>query len=204
MSCRTEIARKIREKGADYILALKEKQKTLYHNTKDYFEGTGSVEIDELPEDLWQGEEEKGHERKERREVRTVTDIERPGNKAARQDVKTLIQYRTFRTVGGKGTVQTDRYYISSVYFGAEEFLKYIRGHRSIENQPHWMADIVFREDECRVRSGNAALNMNILRKTGLYRLKKTATGKKRVSAKRRMMHAALNEDFLYQALFTD
>jgi hypothetical protein len=45
---------------------------------------------------------------------------------------------------------------------------------------------------------------MNILRKAGLYRLKKTVTGKKRVSAKRRMMHAALNEDFLYQALFTD
>jgi predicted transposase YbfD/YdcC len=137
MSCRTEIARKIREKGADYILALKENQKTLYHNTKDYFEGTGSGEIDELPEDLWQGEEEKGHGRKERREVRTVTDIEWPGNKAAWQDVKTLIQYRTFRTVGGKGTVQTDRYYISSWDFGAEEFLKYIRGYRLVENQPH-------------------------------------------------------------------
>jgi predicted transposase YbfD/YdcC len=103
MSCRTETALKIWEKWADYILALKEKQKTLYHNTKDYFEGTGSVEIDELPKDLWQGEEEKGHGRKERREVRTVTDIERTGNKAAWQDVKTLIQYRTFRTVGWKG-----------------------------------------------------------------------------------------------------
>jgi hypothetical protein len=66
------------------------------------------------------------------------------------------------------------------------------------------MLDIVFREDECRVRTGNAALKLNILRKMALYRLKKLAMEKKRVNAKRRMMHAALNEDFLYQALFSE
>jgi hypothetical protein len=82
--------------------------------------------------------------------------------------------------------------------------LKYIRGHWSIENQLHWMLDIVFREDECRVRTGNAALNLNILRKMAPHRLRKMAMEKKRVSAKRRMMHMALNEDFLYQALFSD
>jgi hypothetical protein len=47
----------------------------------------------------------------------------------------------------------------------------------------------VFREDECRVRSGNAALNLNILRKMALYRLRNMKMEKKRVSAKRRMMH---------------
>jgi predicted transposase YbfD/YdcC len=82
--------------------------------------------------------------------------------------------------------------------------LKYIRGHWPIENQPHWMLDTVFREDGCRVRTGNAALNLNILRKMALYRLRKMAMEKKQASAKRRMMHAALNEDFLYQALFTE
>ncbi|MDR0636189.1 MAG: hypothetical protein LBF87_03840 [Treponema sp.] len=66
------------------------------------------------------------------------------------------------------------------------------------------MLDIVFREDECRVRTGNAALNLNILRKMALHRLRKMTMEKKRVSAKRRMMHAALNEDFLYQALFAE
>jgi hypothetical protein len=66
------------------------------------------------------------------------------------------------------------------------------------------MLNIVFREDECRVRTGNGALNLNLLRKKALYRLKKMAMAKKQVSAKRRMMHAALNEDFLYQALFSE
>jgi hypothetical protein len=45
------------------------------------------------------------------------------------------VQYRTFRKEKGKETVQTDQYYISSGDFSAEEFLKYIRGHRSIESQ---------------------------------------------------------------------
>jgi predicted transposase YbfD/YdcC len=53
------------------------------------------------------------------------------------------------------------------------------------------MLDVVFREDECRVRRGNAGLNLNILRKMALHRLKKMEMEKKRVSAKRRMMHAA-------------
>ncbi|MDR2786479.1 MAG: ISAs1 family transposase, partial [Treponema sp.] len=100
--------------------------------------------------------------------------------------------------------VQTDQYYISSGDFSAEEFLKYIRGHWSIENQLHWMLDIVFREDECRVRTGNGALNLNILRKMALHRLRKMKMEKRRVSAKRRMMHAALNSDFLYEALFSE
>jgi predicted transposase YbfD/YdcC len=55
---------------------------------------------------------------------------------------------------GERETAQTDRYYISSGGFLAEEFLKYIRRHWSIENQTHWMPDTVFREDECRVRTG--------------------------------------------------
>jgi predicted transposase YbfD/YdcC len=186
-SCQTEIAWKIRAKGADYLLAVKENQKTLYQNIKDYFEGMENGEIRGLPEDLWQGKEESGHGRKERREVRTVTDLEWLEHKTLRQDVRTLVQYRTFRTASGKQTVQTDHYYISSVDFRAEEFLKYIRGHWSIENQLHWMLDIVLREDECRVRTGNGALNLNILRKMALYRLKKMVLEKKRVSAKRRM-----------------
>jgi predicted transposase YbfD/YdcC len=104
--------------------------------------------------------------------------------------------------VKGKETVQPDRYYISSGDCGADEFFPYIRGRWSIENQLHWMLDIVFWED--RVRTGNAALNLHILRKPALYRLRKMTMDKKRVSAKRRMMHAALSEDFLYQALFAE
>jgi predicted transposase YbfD/YdcC len=97
------------------------------------------------------------------------------------------VQYRTFRKVKGKETAQTDHYYLSSGDFSAEEFLNYIRGHWSIENQLHWMLDI-----------------LNILRKLALHRLKKLKMEKKRVGAKRRMMHVALDSDFLYEALFPE
>jgi hypothetical protein len=62
------------------------------------------------------------------------------------------------------------------------------------------MLDVVFREDECRVRTGNAALK----RKMALYRLRRMEMAKAHTSAKRRMMHAALNSDFLYEALFSE
>jgi hypothetical protein len=61
MSCQKEIVKKLREKGADYVLAVKDNQPMLYKDIKDYFEGMESGEIGELPEDVWQGEEEKGH-----------------------------------------------------------------------------------------------------------------------------------------------
>jgi predicted transposase YbfD/YdcC len=204
MSCQKEIARKIREKGADYILAVKDNQPALHGDIKDYFEGMEGGEIREMPEDLWQGAEERGHGRLERREIRTATGLEWLEGREGWEGLRTIVQYRTYRKVKGKATVQTDRYYISSGDFTAEEFLKYIRGHWSIENRLHWMLDIVFREDECRVRTGNAALNLNILRKMALHRLKKIQMEKKRVSAKRRMMHAALDSDFLYEALFSE
>jgi hypothetical protein len=62
----------------------------------------------------------------------------------------------------------------------------------------------MFREDEYRVRTGNAALNMNIPRKTALHRLRKIKMEKKRVSAKRRMTRTALDHGFLYEALFSE
>jgi predicted transposase YbfD/YdcC len=135
MSCQKEIAKKIREKEAEYVLAVKENQKGLYEDIKDYFEGMEIGEIEELPEDVWQGEEEQGHGRLERREIRTVSGLGWLENREAWEDLKTIVQYRTLRKEKGKETVQTDQYYISSGDFTAEEFLRYIRGHWSIENQ---------------------------------------------------------------------
>ncbi|MHB9293327.1 putative ISAs1 family transposase ISPto5 [Hollandina sp. SP2] len=109
MSCQKDIARKIREKGADYIREVKEKQPTLYEDIKDYFEGMESGEIQELSEDLWQGAEEQGHGRVEGREIRRVTGLEWLEGREAWEGLRAIVQYRTFRKVKGKETVQTDR-----------------------------------------------------------------------------------------------
>jgi hypothetical protein len=84
--------------------------------------------IEELPEDVWQREREKGHGRVQRREIKTVKGLERLENRKAREDLTSIVQYRTFRREKGKETVQTDQYYIPGGDFSAEEFLKYIRG----------------------------------------------------------------------------
>lgn len=55
-------------------------------------------------------------------------------------------------------------YYISSVLISAKEFGQRIREHWLIENQNHWTRDVVFQEDRCRIRSGNAAQNFAIVR----------------------------------------
>jgi hypothetical protein len=66
------------------------------------------------------------------------------------------------------------------------------------------MLDLVFWEDECRVRTGKGPLNLNILRKPALRRLMKMKMEKKGGSAKRRKMHAAPDSDSLYEALFSE
>jgi predicted transposase YbfD/YdcC len=202
MSCQTAIAKKIREKEADYLLAVKDNQPTLHGNIRDFFEGMESGEIRDIPEDVWQSALEKGHGRFERREVRTVSDIGWLENKEMWKDLKTIIQYRTYRTEGGGEPVRTNQYYISSAAFFADEFGKYIRGHWSIENNLHWCLDVIFREDDSRARTGNAALNLNIMRKLALKRLRALKVEKKRYSAKLRMLRAVLDNAFLSRALF--
>ncbi|MDR2631307.1 MAG: ISAs1 family transposase [Spirochaetaceae bacterium] len=75
MGCQKEIAAGIRKKDAEYVLAVKENQPTLYQDIKEYFEGMEGGQIKELPDDIWETGEERGHGRTEKREVRTVTEL---------------------------------------------------------------------------------------------------------------------------------
>jgi hypothetical protein len=77
-----------------------------------------------------------------------------------------------------------------------------IRGHWSIEKQLHWVLDVCFGEDNCRARTNHAAENLNVLRKTALYLLKKTSVPEKRFGLKRKMLRASLSDDFLHDVLF--
>jgi predicted transposase YbfD/YdcC len=101
----------------------------------------------------------------------------------------------------GKTTVDS-RYYISSRALDAEQAAEIIRGHWSIENGLHWFLDVYFGEDSCRARTNRAAENLNVLRKTALHLLRKTAVPEKRFSTQRKMFRAAFSDDFLYRALF--
>ncbi len=181
MGCQTDIAEKIRKEKGHYVLAVKENHKTLYHDIKDYFEGLEQGDIRELPDDVWKTEEERKHGRIEQREVSSVTDIGWLEGKKNWKDLKTIIQYRSWRN--GK---QTDRYYISSADMSAQEFYQKIRGHWSIENRLHWVLDVVFGEDAAKVSKEHAPENLNVLRKIALSLLRAAPDpqdrGKKKMS----------------------
>jgi predicted transposase YbfD/YdcC len=201
MGCQRDIADKIREKGADYVLSVKENQPETYREIKEYFEHVEEEWEKYPPQDVWKSELEKDHGRIEQREVLTEDELDWMSSKGKWKDLKTIIQYKCTRTEGDKTTV-TKNYYISSRSLDAEEAGKLIRGHWSIENQLHWVLDVCFGEDNCRARTNHAAENLNVLRKTALYLLKKTSVPEKRFGLKRKMLRASLSDDFLHDVLF--
>ena len=102
------------------------------------------------------------------------------------------------REINGQITKEI-RYYLSSLPVNAEVFGNAVRAHWGIENSCHWMLDVVFREDQCRIRIGNAAENMSTLRRLSLNLLRRDKTEKGGIQIKR--LKAALDEDYLRRIL---
>ncbi|MCC8122460.1 MAG: ISAs1 family transposase [Oscillospiraceae bacterium] len=198
MGCQRKIADKILSKKADYVLAVKDNQAAMYEAIRDHFDW---LDKEHLPPDTcehWVDKPKQDHGRTEQREVVTApgewlaVDADWPG-------IRTIIRYRCTR-IYADGESSYDRYYISSFDTDAEGFGYLIRNHWSIENRLHWMLDVVFREDAARARKDNSPLNMNVLRKAALARLKMTATNKK-LSVRRKSLKAALDINFLHRIL---
>jgi len=201
MGCHSEIAAKIRSKQADYVLAVKENQRTLHEEIKEYFQFLDEGKrARDLPEDVWESDIEKEHGRIEKRRVRTACGIGFLSNRKQWKDIKTIVEYRCERTVREE-TAITCQYYISSKEGFADEFGRIIRNHWSIENNLHWALDVSFGEDRCRARKDNSPKNLTVLRKIALGRLRAIDAGK-RVSIKRKMFRASLNPDFLHKVIF--
>ena len=198
MGCQTDIAKKIREKKADYVLALKDNQPTLHEDVKVYFDWVENENPKDETIDRWKGKPEKNHGRIETREI-LVAPADWLEGKEEWTDIQSIIRYRCTREVDGVQSVSV-RHYISSFDTNAENFGDIIRGHWSIENQLHWMLDVVFREDDAKNKKDNSPLNLNILRKIALATLKKIPVG--RLSIHKKMMKAACLPAFLAQLLF--
>ena len=102
------------------------------------------------------------------------------------------------RTIGGATSRET-RYFISSLAGEARPFGRAVRAHWGIENSLHWVLDIAFREDDCRVRQGEAAQNFAMLRQVALNLLRQETTAKVGVKAKR--LKAGWDEQYLLKVL---
>lgn len=109
-----------------------------------------------------------------------------------------VIMGQAERWEGPKHTKKR-RYYISSLTGDAAQSLAAVRGPWNIENQVHWVLDIAFREDECRVRKGHGAQNGAILRHIALNLLKQEKTAKCGIKNKR--LKAGWDDSYLLKIL---
>ena len=200
MGCQKEIAQTICDQQADYVLALKENQETLYQDTVDLFEHVAQTPSHHLTTDYVKTTD-MGHGRYEVRECWTITD--RTGFPYFRTSqpwakLQTLVKIRRERHLADKTTVET-HYYISSLPGAAAPILNAVRAHWDIENGLHWVLDIAFREDDQRVRTGNSPQNFAVLRHIALNLLKHETSLKVGIKAKRKC--AGWNHAYLLKVL---
>jgi predicted transposase YbfD/YdcC len=202
LNCQVEIAKKIREKEADYLLALKGNQEYLEQGVKARFEelskpGPKKFHVEKHEEEVT------GHGRIESRKYRVITQKE-GGNLGVNPferwpDLNSLIEVQSLRVNKKTGEFSEEtRYYISSAIIEAKEFSKSIRAHWEVENKLHWVLDVVFREDDCRNKAGHSAENFSLLRHFALNLIKLEPSKK---AIRRKQNIAGWDESFLVQIL---
>jgi predicted transposase YbfD/YdcC len=198
MGCQKEIAKKIVDQKADYVLALKGNQNGLFEAVKELFEYAQETEYADCD---YHTTVNKGHGRIEIRECWTLSTPEYFAylpNAADWNHLQTIVMVRSERWIGQARTIEY-RYYISSLTGDAKQVLKAVRSHWGIENEVHWVLDVAFREDDCRIRKGNGAQNFAILRHIALNLLKQETTAKCGIKAKRKK--AGWDENYLLKVL---
>jgi predicted transposase YbfD/YdcC len=203
MGCQVNIAQTIIDQEADYLLALKENQGTLYADVDLLFtdleeSGFKAYDYDTAKTvDLDHG----------RVEVRTVWTISDPTLIGALRSTERWPQLTTLVKVQSERYLAEDdcsvevRYFISSLTTSAAHMLKTVRTHWQIENSFHWVLDVAFREDDCRIRKDNGAQNFAVLRHLALNALKQEQTANMGIHNKR--LRAGWDNRYLLKVLST-
>jgi predicted transposase YbfD/YdcC len=204
MGCQTKIAKQIIKQKADYVLALKENQKSLYDNVVSIF--AKAEENKQKPYKkvlhLHRVEKIKDHGRMERRRYTLVSardplffELRWPG-------LRGIGKVEITRTVNHEVTHST-RYFLSSLaYEDINQFMEAVRKHWQIELDCHWSLDVSFKEDHSQIRIGYASENLAYLRRIALNLLKQENSVKKGITIKRKK--AGWNHQYLLKVLKAD
>jgi predicted transposase YbfD/YdcC len=185
IGCQVEIANKIIEENADYVLAVKGNQKTLHQHLTYLFEYLEKDGFDQVAHQYSKTVDK--HGRIEIRECWTISEkdyIEYLPDHERWHNLKTIAMVETERRT--KSGVQKERrFYISSLDGCAETMLHAVRSHWGVENSLNWVLDVTFREDDSRVRKGNGDQNLAVLRRIALNLLKNETSVKRSIQGKR-------------------
>lgn len=191
MGCQREIAQKIIDKKADYVLALKGNQGTLRDDVELFVAEQKAKDFKDTTisrDKTVDGD----HGRIETRTTTVIHDVDWldehkwPG-------LKRIIIIDSEREIDGKTETET-RLYITSLVLLANALGPIVRSHWAVENSLHWVMDMIFRDDECRVRTDHAPANFTTLKHMAIN-LTRRAPGKDSLRLKRKV--AAWDDDFL-------
>jgi predicted transposase YbfD/YdcC len=197
MGCQKEIAETIVKKEADYLLSVKGNQKKLFQAFEEEFPLT---KLSHYEGDYF-NTEETGHGRNETRlhAVSDITDrfVDFGFEWASLKTLCTVVSFR--QNMNEKTPTMSVRYYISSAKLSAEQFAKAIREHWHIESKLHWRLDVAMREDDCRIRRGDAAELLAGIRHIAVNMLSNEKSFKAGIRRKQRK--AAINSEYLSTVL---
>ncbi len=193
MGCQKAIAKQIVDQGGDYLLALKGNQSTLADEVEAIFSAADGVGYEGYDVDYYETEE-RNHGRYEIRRYWSLPSKDRLVNSGPWVNLNTIGMMESQRFVDGKTSIEY-RYYITSIENSATEFARAVRGHWGIENGLHWVLDVGLREDDCRVRKGNAPENLALLRHIAINAVKQEKT--KKLGVKNKRLRAGWDETYL-------
>jgi predicted transposase YbfD/YdcC len=197
MGCQKEIARTIRGREADYILALKANHERLFEQVVGFWDGA-CARLMKGPDIGYHRERSEGHGRDEFRRCWATSDLSWLEGREEWKDLKSVVMVEAERFIGDKLSVET-RYYISSLENDARLLNESVRSHWGVENSLHWVLDVTFQEDRSRIKKENAPENFGLLRRLALCLLKKEGTSKRSIKGKR--LRASWDEGYLERVL---
>jgi predicted transposase YbfD/YdcC len=198
MGCQKEIARTIRDEGADYLLALKANHEHLYEQVKAFWEEAYRRGFKGYEVMSYHRQWNEGHGRFEARRCWATSDLSWLVGRGEWEGLRSVVFVESERFVGESLAVE-ERYYLSSLPADAELLNEAARSHWAVENSLHWVLDVTFHEDASRIRKENAPENFGLLRRLALCLLKRDRSSKGSIKGKR--LRASWDEDYLLQVL---
>ena len=192
MGCQRDIAQEILNKKADYVLALKGNQGTLREDVEVFAaeqNANGFKHTKVSRHETVDGD----HGRIETRTYTAIHEVEWIQERHDWPGLKGVVMVESTREVDDKVERET-RFYITSLLMLANQLGPVIRSHWAVENSLHWVMDMMFRDDECRVRIDHAPANFTTIKHMA-HNLIRRAPGKDSLRLKRKV--AAWDDDFL-------
>jgi predicted transposase YbfD/YdcC len=198
MGCQREIVAKIVKKEADYVIAVKKNQPSLYEQVEQLFKQAIKTRGESLKMSSFSSKEiNRGRE--ETRNYLMISDIAMSIDPLQKwQNLTSIGMVESVRVVNGKTSVET-RYFISSLEGNIEKLAEAIRGHWSIENSLHWVLDVTFQEDNSRIRKDNSPANFAVLRHIAVNIIGQNKSRK--LSVRRKRFLASLDEEYARELL---